>query len=159
VHVPQSPDLIRAKKRCVMFLAFGCNVVLTVWPRSMEVGTGNASAILAAKLEEREVELYTIADSSNVEMDGGGGWIAQGANIKGEDDTTTTIVAPQTLASPKKGKAPEKPPRPSFTITLVHGDHVVFYGDDFEVCYSKLTMAYLLIGSLVFGETRRNLVS
>ena len=158
MHVPQSPDLIRAKKRCVMFLAFGCNVVLTVWPRSMGVGTGN-SAILAAKLEEREVELYTIADSSNVELDGGVGWIAQGANIKGEDDTTMTTVAPHTLASSKKGKAPEKPPRPSFTITLVHGDHVVFYGDDFEVCCSNLTIAHLLIGSLVFGETRRNLIS
>lgn len=135
MDVSQSPDLIRAKKHCVMFLAFGCNVVLTVWPRSMEVGTGNTAAIVAAKFEEQEVELYTIADSNNTEpVDGGGGWIAQDANIDGEEDTTTMTVAPQLLASPKKGKAPEKPPRPSFKITLVHGDHVVFYGDDFEVC-------------------------
>lgn len=132
--VSQSADLIHAKKHCVMFLAFGCNVVLTVWPRSMEVGTRNAAAIVAAKFEEQDVEMYTIADSNNAEEDGGGGWIAQGANIKDEDDTTTTAVAPQSLASPKKDKAPEKPPRPSFMITLVHGDHVVFYGDDFEVC-------------------------
>lgn len=134
MDVSQSPDLIRAKKYCVMFLAFGCNVVLTVWPRSMEVGTGNTAAIVAAKLEEQEVELYTIADSNNAEVDDGGGWIAHDANIKGEDSTATMTVTPQSFASPKKSKASEKPPRPSFMITLVHGDHVVFYGDDFEVC-------------------------
>jgi len=121
-----------------MFLAFGCNVVLTVWPRSMEVGIGNSAAMLAVKLEDPEGELYTIADPSNAEVEGGSGWIAEGANVKGEDETTTTAmttnVDPPSLVNPKKGKVAAKPPRPSFMITLVHGDHVVFYGDDFEVC-------------------------
>ncbi|KIM39562.1 hypothetical protein M413DRAFT_447045 [Hebeloma cylindrosporum] len=144
----KSPDLIRAKKHCVMFLAFGCNIVLTVWPRSMEVVTGSAAAIVAAKLEEQEVELYTIADSNNADVggSGSGGWIAHDANTKGEEDNTTTTVALQSLASsPKKGKAPEKPPRPSFMITLVHGDHVVFYGDDFEYSIKREGTSFLLM--------------
>lgn len=161
MDVSQSPDLIRAKKYCVMFLAFGCNVVLTVWPRSMEVGTGNAAAIVAAKLEEQECELYTIADSNNTQVDGGGGWIAHGANFKGEDDRATMTVTSQSLASLTKGKATEKPPRPSFMITLVHGDHVVFHGDDFEVCQLALTVVSFPDGvsSILLNEKEPPFVS
>jgi len=143
-----------------MFLAFGCNVVLTVWPRSMEVGTGTAAAMMAAKLEEQEVELYTIADLNNTELEGGGGWIAEDANVNGEDETTTTKVDPHSLVGPKKGKVTTKPPRPSFMITLVHGDHVVFYGDDFEVCRSNNPVSFAhWMSSILLNEKELHFVS
>jgi hypothetical protein len=51
------------------------------------------------------------------------GWIAEDHEDGGEESIEIS----------KKGKAIAKSTKPSFVITLMHGDMIVFYGDEFEV--------------------------
>jgi len=66
------------------------------------------------------------ADETEENPQGHAGWIS-----KGLGDGPMESLTP--CASPKKQTATSKKDRVSFSLSLVHGDILVFFGDEFEV--------------------------
>lgn len=116
----QGNEVIRAKNKCAILLAMGCTTMLTVTPRSLEKMKAVDS-----------ISRSNTPDNSRQDIESG--WVA----VDGKVDDELSTEDPGALSVPvgsRKGRgAPKKKDRPSFTLSLYHGDMVVFYGDDFEV--------------------------
>lgn len=104
----------------------GCTTLITVTPRSLEKNKtpGHKSDPHENPLEDVE-----------------SGWVAVGGTVDDEPGGSAEDVDnPSEPAIIKKRRGPpKKKDRPSFTLSLYHGDMVVFYGDDFEVRISLLS--------------------
>jgi hypothetical protein len=115
-------EVIRAKNKCAALLAMGCTTMLTVTPRSLE-----KMKVPGAKLDPQRDA------GEDVES----GWVAVGGKVNEEPSAPAEDLdtpGPPAPDIPMKGRgAPRKKDRPSFNLSLYHGDMVVFYGDDFEV--------------------------
>lgn len=109
----QGVELIRAKKKCVTLLAMGCTTTLNVTPRSM------GGSIKVEHVEQS-------GENADEEMDTG--WL--GGNM--EDDHMDVDEPTQSPKKPGRSVGKKKD-LPTFSLSLFHGDTVVFFGDDFEV--------------------------
>ncbi|KAF9483051.1 hypothetical protein BDN70DRAFT_359669 [Pholiota conissans] len=129
-------DLIRAKNKPVTFLALGCTVVLTVTPKSM-----GGLPTLDDKAQDATAESGQLPKTDIVDHDADtGGWIADNHEDGGGG-------AEESIEITKKGKTIAKSTKPSFVITLMHGDMMVFHGDEFEYSVKRDGTSLLLIAS------------
>ncbi|KAF5316310.1 hypothetical protein D9619_006834 [Psilocybe cf. subviscida] len=112
-------EVIRAKKQCAILLAMGCTTLITVTPQSLE-----KNKTPGRKSDPQENPLEDVES----------GWVAVGGTVDDEPGGSAEDVDnPLEPAIIKKRRGPpKKKDRPSFTLSLYHGDMVVFYGDDFE---------------------------
>jgi hypothetical protein len=144
----QWPAIIRAKERCVIFHAFGCSI--TVMVTALSSKTTAPVKIGGADFGS----LIPMDDLPPDEPDVNPSWIS------GLDEEVDAVKDP---SHEEKGRWPaidskkaSNSNRP-FLFTLVHGDVLVFYGDDFEVFMNA--KVYWLNNSLflaVFFETSSN---
>jgi hypothetical protein len=141
----QGPATVRAKEKCVVFHAFGCNITVMVTPLS---STTKTSPIKVNGVDIDSLNLFTMADLPSDEPDVDAGWIA-GLDEEDKDEVFEDPSHedrerwPATNAKGKGKKALNRP----FLFTLVHGDILIFYGADFEVMNVKFYWAKLLIVS------------
>ena len=130
--VIQGPATIRAKEKCVVFHAFGCNITVMVTPLSPP----KATIIKVDGVDIDSLNLITMDDLPSDELDVNPGWIT-GL----EEDDKVEVV--EDLSHEDKERWPasnsKKASKRPFLFTLVHGDVLVFYGDDFEVMNVKFT--------------------
>lgn len=120
------PTMIRAKKTAVVFLALGCNIVITVLPRSVKGSTPKASEEAPAEYEEETNE----GTSSWIEKDQIEDLVEEARSS--DKKTSASTAKKKTTAGPAKKDGV------SLTFTMAHGDSLVFLGDDFEVRFSFL---------------------
>ena len=137
----QGPAIVRAKEKCVVFHAFGCNITVMVTPLS----SSKTTPIKVDGVDIDSLNLITMADLPSDEPDVNAGWIA--ASGLDEEDKDEVVEDPShedgecRPATNVKGKKALNRP---FLFTLVHGDVLIFYGDDFEVMNVKIYWTKLL---------------
>ncbi|KAH9479125.1 Protein RCC2-like protein [Psilocybe cubensis] len=119
--VRKGPEILRAKEKCVVIVAFGCDIVMTLTSRSIE------SLSAAQKLPK-------------INGDSSGNLISDLTHSVNLDEPT--VQAPATLPKVKKSI---KAAKSSLTLYLVHGDCVVLDGDDFEYSIKRDGTSFLLI--------------
>ncbi|KAF8159232.1 hypothetical protein B0H34DRAFT_702579 [Crassisporium funariophilum] len=135
----KGPEVIRAKKKCVVFHSFGCEIVMTATAL-----TTACAAVAVGKTERPNLDtLLPMEDIDLEEQDLGNGWV-EAMEEKEEEPTEEAVSEDKEVAyKPVSKKALKR----SLVITLVHGDVVVFYGDDFEYSIQRTGTSLLLIGS------------
>ena len=126
--VIQGPATVRAKEKCVLFHAFGCNITVTVTPLSSPKTT---TPIKVDGVDIDSLNLITMDDLPSNEPDVNSCWIT---GFEEEDKDAVHEDRERRPATNSK-KASKRP----FLFTLVHGDVLVFYGDDFEVMNVNFT--------------------
>ncbi|KDR80981.1 hypothetical protein GALMADRAFT_222574 [Galerina marginata CBS 339.88] len=122
----KSPHIFRAKKHALTFLALGCDVALTLIPRSMELPSSQDAHVSSPWLNPLD----------------------EGRDIEEENPAIVPSEANQQIPeTPAKAKASKKGDRPTFVLTLVHGDMAILYGDDFEYSIKRDGTSFLIIAS------------
>ena len=117
---------INAKEKAVVLVLLGCNMVLTVVPRSLKGTSSKAKN----HIEDHE-DILTAKDDKLEENSAG--WIGK------SDDVDEELPLPEpSLASPKKKAASSNKDAYSLVFSLVHGDALVLFGDEFEVCFIQV---------------------
>ncbi|KAJ3517007.1 hypothetical protein NLJ89_g771 [Agrocybe chaxingu] len=120
---------IRAKQRPVVLVSLGADIVLTVLPLSMK-----DSATLAVQPNDQPVNEL----AENI------GWIGTNPEKDGVGENDETAEIPKEKG---KGTGKRKYADQSFVFTLVHGDALVFDGDEFEYSIKREGTSFLLMGS------------
>ena len=131
--VIQGPATVRAKEKCVVFHAFGCNITVMVTPLSPPPKT---TPIKVDGVDIDSFNLFTMDDLPSDEPDVNPGWIT-GVDEEDKNEVVGDLSRENRERWPASNskKASKRP----FLFTLVHGDILVFYGDDFEVMIVKFT--------------------
>jgi len=129
----QGPATVRAKEKCVVFHAFGCNMTVMVTPLS----SPKTTPIKVDGVDIDSLNLITMDDLPSVEPEVNPGWIT-GLEEEGKDEADEDLLRKdrERLPATNSKKASKKSP---FIFRLVHGDVLVFYGDDFEVMNANFT--------------------
>jgi hypothetical protein len=122
--VIQGPATIRAKEKCVIFHAFGCNITVMATPLSSKTKT--TAPVKVDGVDIDSLNLITMDDLPPDEPEAVPGWIA---GLDEDDDAVEHYPREEREPTLKKTSNSKR----SFLFTLVHGDVLVFYGDDFEV--------------------------
>ena len=127
----QGPATVRAKEKCVVFHAFGCNITVMVTPLS----SPKTTPIKVDGVDVDSLNLITMDDLPSDEPDLNPGWVA-GLDEEDKDEVAEDPPHEDRERCPATNskKASNRP----FLFTLVHGDVLVFYGDDFEVMNVKV---------------------
>jgi hypothetical protein len=125
--VIQGPVTVRAKEKCVVFHAFGCNITVMVTPLS----SPKTTPIKVDGVDVDSLNLITMDGLPSDEPDVNPVWIT-GLEEEDKDEVHEDRGRRPATNSKKASKRP-------FLFTLVHGDVLVFYGDDFEVMNGKFT--------------------
>ena len=125
--VIQGPATVHAKEKCVLFHAFGCNITVMVTPLS----SPKTTPIKVDGVDIDSLNLITMDDLPSNEPDVNPSWIT-GLEEEDKDEVHEDRERRPATNSKKASKRP-------FLFTLVHGDVLVFYGDDFEVMIVKFT--------------------
>ena len=123
--VIKGPSTIRAKEKCVVFHAFGCNITVMVTPLSSKTTPMKVDGV-----DIDSLNLITMDNLPSDEPDVNPSWIAS----LDEEDKDEMVEDPShedrdRCPANNSKKASSRP----FLFTLVHGDVLVFFGDDFEV--------------------------
>jgi hypothetical protein len=92
------------------------------------------------------LNLITMADIPSDEPDVNAGWIA-GLDEEDKDEVTEDPSHEDRERWPATNAKGKKALNRPFLFTLVHGDVLIFYGDDFEVMNVKVYWEKLLIVS------------
>ena len=148
----QGPTTIRAKKKSVVFHAFGCTITVMVTPLS----SPKTTPIKVEGVDIDSLNLITMDDLPLDEPDVNPGWIT-GLDVEGKDELDEDFSREdrERLPATNSKKASKRP----FLFRLVHGDVLVFYGDDFEVmnvakfywqCYSLFPAVFFKARGNVF---------
>jgi len=116
------PLQIKATKNAVVLLSLGCNVTLNVTSRS-----------------KKTISIPREVDEEG-DLQGHVGCMTKDVGDDPMEESTTP-------ASPKKLTAASKRDKLSFSFSLVHGDILVFFGDEFEYSIKRHGTSFLLIGS------------
>ena len=150
----QGPATVRAKEKCVVFHAFGCNITVIVTPLS--------SKTTPVKVDGVDIDSLSLIPMDNLpsdEPDVNPGWIA-GLNEEDEDEDEDEAIEDPSHEDRERLPATNSKKASPFLFTLVHGDVLVFYGDDFEVIIN--VKVYRLSYSLflaVFSKASGNVFS
>jgi hypothetical protein len=147
--VIQGPATVRAKEKCVVFHAFGCNIIVMVAPLS--------SKTTPVKVDGFDIGSLSLIPMDNLpsdEPDVNPGWIAS----LDEEDEDEAVEEPshedrERWPATNSKKASNRP----FLFTLVHGDVLVFYGDDFEVTNVKVYWQSYSLFLAVFSKASGNI--
>jgi hypothetical protein len=110
----QSSQPIRAKKKAALLLCLGSNVSLNINPYSNRDQTSS----LQPRIDDKEENTQ-----------GHAGWIAKEC----AEDSIEDFLHDRPSVRPMKRTTASKKVSRSFTFSLVHGDALVLFGDDFEV--------------------------
>ncbi|KAF9524400.1 hypothetical protein CPB83DRAFT_861299 [Crepidotus variabilis] len=130
------PTLIRGKKKAVVFLALGCNIGITVVPRSLKGVSPSHSKNTVALFDER--------DDNGEDATG---WIDKDQIEELVDENDVQGQMSSSFTKKKITAAAAKKDPLSMTFTMVHGDTLVFWGDDFEYSIKRNGTSFLLMGS------------
>jgi len=122
-------------------------MVLTFVPRSMKGTPSKAKG----HIEEHE-DILTAKDDKLEENSAA--WIGK------SDDVDEELPLPKpSSASPKKKAASTNKDAYSLVFSLVHGDALVLFGDEFEVCFIQVSTQYVKLTRFVVPyQTRGNLI-
>jgi hypothetical protein len=147
----QGPATVRAKEKCVVFHAFGCNITVMVTPLS----SSKTTPIKVDGVDVDSLNLITMDDLPSDEPDVNPGWIA-GLD---EEDKDGVVEDPSHEDRERWPATNSKKANRPFLFTLVHGDVLVFYGDDFEVMNVKFYWQSYSLFLAVFFKAGRNIFS
>jgi hypothetical protein len=130
----QGPAIVRAKEKCVVFHAFGCNITVMVTPLS----SPKPAPIKVDGVDIDSLNLFTMDDLPSDEPDVNPGWIT-GLDEEDKVEMVVDLLHENRKCLPVTRTNAKKASKRPFLFTLVHGDILVFYGDDFEVMNVKFT--------------------
>lgn len=150
----QGPATICAKEKCVVFHAFGCNVTVMVTPLS----SPKTTPMKVDAVDVDSLNLITMEDLPLDEPDVNPGWIT----ALDEEDKNEVVEDPpheDRERWPATTNTSKKAPNRPFLFTLVHGDILVFYGDDFEVMSVKVYWQSYSMFLAVFSKAGGNVFS
>ena len=149
----QGPATVRAKEKCVVFHAFGCNITVMVTPLSSPRTT-------PIKVDGADVDSLNLIIMDGLpldEPDVNPGWIT-GLDEEEKDE----VVEAPPHEDRERWPATTNPKRASnrpILFTLVHGDVLVFYGDDFEVMNVNVYWQSCSLFLAVFSKASGNVFS
>ncbi|KAF9454482.1 hypothetical protein P691DRAFT_808625 [Macrolepiota fuliginosa MF-IS2] len=141
----RSPDLLSATQRCMAIMCLGCEVIISINPKSAIISDSDQPRM--SDLDELiPMEGFDPEDKLKMEAQSGEGVKMEveevGSAPRDTKDQTQSLSMPSTKAVPR-GRKVEKV---VLSVSLLHGDILLLEGDDFEYSIKRTGTSILLFG-------------
>lgn len=144
----RASDLLSAKQRCIVIMCLGCEVIMTISPKSTIAWNDDQARMSDLDKLIPMDDFYSQEDQLEVQL------------VQPEDSKGAKVETEITPGEPEKSVDPappvstrgsglkmRKPEKTTLTVSLIHGDIVVLEGDEFEYSIKRTGTSILLIGS------------